>query len=599
MTGSQLDRVREIREQIEQATAVRDEAIREAIAAGFSYPEVATVAGVSRQRVYQIAPRAEVVRTPVHAQKNTPASVCVTDSDTVPSLPDTLREWRSGIASTRERRPLGRPTRFYDVETGRVVDESGAVVVGESSDPGTLADVLGAAAGKESRIYLTGPAPFDTSGGATQAEAVRAWALGDVPPGWRAGKHFLREADKPSLRFYGPHGESVTVMRAAIWWGETDASADVCAAAWRGLGAVLDGIPAFKGAGLGDTPSTAGRALWSRTIPAAGGYDVLSSEIRELLYATAGQGRRELRAPARPEVEQFTQVDGRFMYAALTWGMPVGEPRRWTGAEVDALGQADVVKVIRGRSRWRITCKVPADWAHVGLFMAPASGGGWCYPDKPGQVFTTWADGCEVWNALKWGWEPVIHEGLSWAEGKPLNAWTDALVAAWQTAQASTSPAGRLGAKALRSMLLYAVGGFAQRDRNETGSTPADQPDDVPDDVIPASVRRVGDSLTWERPAKVSEWTASKMHPEWSATIWARARVRLLDGPNDTGALHLPASSVIGFATDAIYLDGTPSWEAADDGKPGRFRVKGRLYESAPWPTSYGDLYALRDRSEA
>lgn len=606
---SPLGRVAEASEVLAEARAAVDAAteswttaIRDAVAAGEKPADVARVAGVSRQRVNQIAPVPEGVRTPVHAQKNAPASVCVADAVTVPVLPDTLGDWRSGRASTRERHPYGKRTAFYDVSTGRLVDESGTVLVGPSREPGGLVDVLAAvdAARFQGRVYLTGPMPFDTSGGATQAEAVRAWALGETPIGWTPGSHYLHEPDKPTLRFAGPAGESLTIMRAAAWWGETDAGADVCAAAWRGLGTILDQAPAFKGAGIASTPATAGRALWARTIPAAGGYEVLSDELRELIAATSGQGRRELRAPAAAQVDRFTYVDGRFMYAALTWGLPVGEPRRWTGAELDAQDAKTVERTIRGRGRWRITCKVPEGWSKVGLFMAPEAGGGWCYPDQPGQVFTTWADGAEVWTAMVWGWEPVIHEGITWAEGKPLNTWTDALVSAWQKTALRAdegSEAAALAGKAIRSMLLYAVGGFATRSHNTSGSTPADRPEDVPADVIPSSVRRVGESLVWEKAAKVPEWSASKLHPEWAATIWARARVRLLDGPGNTGALHLPTERIIAMSTDALYLDGNPKW--ADDGKPGRFRVKGLLPEAVPWPTTYTDLYTLRDDAES
>lgn len=49
------------------------------------------------------------------------------------------------------------------------------------------------------------------------------------------------------------------------------------------------------------SPSQTGRDLWSRTIPTtgkwAGGYPVLSEELRGLLHATGGQGRAELILP--------------------------------------------------------------------------------------------------------------------------------------------------------------------------------------------------------------------------------------------------------------------------------------------------------------
>jgi len=53
----------------------------------------------------------------------------------------------------------------------------------------------------------------------------------------------------------------------------------------------------------------------------------------------------------------------------------------------------------------------------------------------------------------------------------------------------------------------------------------------------------------------------------------------LLDGPGPdrsrVGALTLPRTQVVAFRTDAIYTTEAPGW--ADDGKPGRYRLKGSI----------------------
>jgi hypothetical protein len=570
----------------------RDEWIVRAVDAGVRPAEVARVAGVSAGRVSQIAPVPKAPEARVYAQKKGGDALCVTDPDTVPSLPATLSPALSGVASTRQRRPYGRMTMF------RTPASVAEILADLMRDP-----VWG---GVDSlRIYLTGVRPADPAGGATIAEQVRAWALAEPGEGWSVESHYLADADLPVLRFRHVGGTRVTIMRAASWWGETDADVFTCKAAWHGLGQALDAVPAFAGAGLADTPATTGRALWLRTIPEGRNYPVLSDELRELISTTAGQGRIELRpdpirgAAVEPRAWDFTYLDGRFMYAALTWGMPVGEPRRWTGAEINGASAREFSEAIRGRGRWRITCKVPAGWAHVGMFMAAADGGGWCYPNQPGQTFTTWADGSEVWAGMEHGWEPEIHEGITWAEGKPLDTWQKALVGVWEQANASQAPAARLAAKAVRSILLYALGAFATRAHPVTRSVPAEQADQVPAGV---EVRRVGEALVWTEPGKVSAWTEQTSHPEWSATIWARARTRLLTGrgvgQERVGALHLPADRIVAFATDALYIaGGPPGW--ADDGKPGRFRVKGTRPGPFDWPATYADLYRLRDEAEA
>jgi hypothetical protein len=575
----------------------RDEWIVRAVDAGVRPAEVARVAGVSAGRVSQIAPVPKAPEARVYAQKKGGDALCVTDPDTVPTLPATLSPALSGVASTRQRRPYGKATLF--VQPGPVAEVLREVAASTS---------MPAAHDYQVRVFLVGARPSDPAGGATIAEQVRAWALADPGPEWSTESHYLADADLPVLRFrHISSGLRVTIMRAASWWGETDAEVVTCEQAWNGLAAALDQVPAFAGAGLADTPATTGRALWLRTIPEGRNYPVLSDELRELISTTAGQGRIELRPMSSywsatiPEGKprDFTYLDGRFMYAALTWGMPVGEPRRWTGAEINGASAREFSEAIRGRGRWRITCKVPAGWAHVGMFMAAADGGGWCYPDKPGQTFTTWADGSEVWAGMEHGWEPEIHEGITWAEGKPLDTWQKALVGVWEQANASQAPAARLAAKAVRSILLYALGAFATRAHPVTRSVPAEQADQVPAGV---EVRRVGEALVWTEPGKVSAWTEQTSHPEWSATIWARARTRLLTGrgvgQERVGALHLPADRIVAFATDALYIaGGPPGW--ADDGKPGRFRVKGTRPGPFDWPATYADLYRLRDEAEA
>lgn len=574
--------VERLNKALRKAQTKRDQWIVRAVDAGVRPAEVARVAGVSPGRVSQIAPVAKAPETRSHAGKKRAGVSCDATPDTVPAFPSTAPTL-SGIVTTRQRRPYGKRTRFV---VAAPVPEVLALVRATDAD--------------QVRVYLTGARPLDASGGASLAEQVRAWALADPGAGWSVESHYLADADLPVLRFRHESGQRATIMRAASWWGETDADVATCEQAWRGLGQVLDQVPAFAGAGLADTPATTGRALWLRTIPEGKGYPVLSDELRELIGATSGQGRIELRpAPAGVEPADFTYLDGRFMYAALTWGMPVGEPTHWTGEAINGAGARDFTSAIRGRGRWRITVTVPDGWAHVGMFGCQNTAGAWSYPDQPGATFTTWADGSEVWAGMENGWEPVIHEGFTFTEGKPLDTWRDALVGVWEQANANGSPAARLAARAVRSILLFTLGAFATKAHPVTRSAPIDGPEpEVPAGV---EVRRVGDALVWQEPGRLSAWTEQTAHPEWSATVWARARTRLLTGrgvgQERVGALHLPPERIVAFATDALYLaGGDPGWN--DDGKPGRFRVKGTRAGAFAWPETYPDLYRLRDEAE-
>ena len=574
--AEQAARVRRLTGETDAARADLAQAVAAAVDAGVSQSEVARVAGVSRQRVSVMVRDADTVSARVHAQKQDPPTLRVNDPATVPVIPDTPNGLTAGVVSLRERHPYGRQTAFLP-----------------SSMP--LADVLDAARlWQAGRVYLTGPAPFDPDSGATQAERTRAWALQPLPEGWSHGEHYLADPVLPVCRYV--RGDyRVAVMRAASWWGESDAETEVCVQAWERLGRELDNITAFRGAGLADTPATTGRALWLRTVPEGKGYEVMAPELRELVAATAGQGRSQLVDihPAEHDAwRDFTYMDGRLMYAALTWGMPVGEPTLWTAGGLSALSDAEGERVLRGRGRWRVTATVPHTWSHVGMLMCPDDAGGWCYPDRPGQTFTTWADGAEVWLARSYGWAVELHEGMSWREGKPLNTWRDHLVGVWTRADA----AGRNGhqdaalvAKAVRSIILHALGAFATRAHPITRSAPAASNPDVPPGV---EVRLVGENLVWQEPGKLSAWSERTAHPEWSATVWARARARITEA-----ALRLNPARVVAFSTDALYVAGGPP-EWTDDGKPGAFRSKGTRPGPFTWPTTRNELYRLRDEAE-
>lgn len=601
---------------LDQATAAKTTATQEFHAAivaardaGLDTGQIAPVAGVSRARVTQIAPVAIAPMPRAQAGKNTCADSRDAESSHVPTIAEHSADTNhglSGFVSARKRTPYGRVTMFYRDGFGVVVEgrETRNAWLGWPDHENTIDGIITTAVSatrEDVRVYVTGAAPFLENGAATQAEAVREWAL-TVPmggQGWAATSHYLADPLLPVLRFkHDVTGQLVTIMRAASWWGETDADQATCAEAWRGLGLAIERDRLFAGAGLADSPATTGRALWLRSIPQDRTFPVLSDELRELIAATSGQGRIELRPAASAKAPAFSYLDGRFMYASLCHNMPVGEPTFWTTGEVEALDARGWTKTIRGRGRWRITATVPDTWHHVGMLMAPEAGGGWRYPSKPGERFETWADGAEVWAAQSWGWDVEVHEGFTFAEGKPLDTWAGKLLDIWKAAAAhADNSAAQLAARAVRSIVLYAIGAFASRTHPVTKSAPIESDPEVPAGV---EVRRVGDSLVWEEPGKLSAWSAETAHPEWSATIWARARVRLLTGKGvnnaNVGALYLPPEHIIGFATDALYLASPADW--TDDGAPGRFRTKGSLSAPVPWPRSYAELWALRDKAE-
>ena len=101
-----------------------------------------------------------------------------------------------------------------------------------------------------------------------------------------------------------------------------------------------------------------------------------------------------------------------------------------------------------------------------------------------------------------------------------------------------------------------------------------------------------GGAFVWGESTGVA-WP-EMVHPEWSASIWAKCRVRLLDGPGvngRTGALHVDPQHVVAFRTDALYLASEPAWR--DDGRNGRLRCTWRHEGPLRRPTTAAELLAV------
>ena len=168
------------------ATKALNEAMIAARDVGLKAVEIATVAGVSPERVTQVAPAIKAPAPRAHAQKDVPVDSRVTVDADVPTLAGHgLAEGRglSGIVSTRKRRPYGKVTVFYRDGIGRVVSEGdGRAIYLGYPDANSVAGILRTVEQNlpdvaEVRVYLTGETPAVTNGNATKAEAVREWAL--------------------------------------------------------------------------------------------------------------------------------------------------------------------------------------------------------------------------------------------------------------------------------------------------------------------------------------------------------------------------------------------------------------------------------------
>lgn len=448
---------------------------------------------------------------------------------------------------------------------------------------GPARELLAWAAGAEvDRVYVVGKIADGTRA------SVRRWAL-DLPDGWRAGPggHYLEDAGTPTLRFVHDSGRKVSIMSASAWFGDGDYTASDAMQAWQlGERLVRD---LFDGAQLADSPGSAGRRLFARTIPEGPGWPVMPLDAQARIHATSGQGRIEL-VTELAELPALVEYDGRVMYLALLAELGSGLVAHDDAPTFDPYAPG----------WYRVTATVPRSWDHVGLLpvAAPDRHGkrSWSWPNGAGEQFETWASGAELLIAQRNGWRIDVAERMLFGKGRPLDAWARQMTTALTRCESRvTSRQGEpwaLVRAMVRAMVLHAVGAFYGRPRKVTRQVPVAAAPALPPGA--QGVRKEGDSIVWTE-LQPPAW-ASFAHPEWSAQIYGRARARLLVGPRGIGALSIPADRVVAFRTDAIYTTvRVPEWESLDDGKPGRMRCKGVTAGPLVAPRNQTELLAMRD----
>ncbi|GAA0651956.1 Mucin-19 [Streptomyces thermocarboxydovorans] len=532
-----------------------------------------------------------------------------------------------GLASTRPNfTQQARSTVFLDTTTGILVhrDQTHRVDLGAATAADILTAVFHTIPDGVERIYITAGDPWhrDADRYPYLRDAVAAWLNAPIP-GWRTDTgrgrdrmagHFVHPRH-PVGRYQREHADQHVEIRSVGEWFDLDGDdpalvRDAFVLLWKAL------RRHWPDAVIMGSPSQTGRDLWTRTIPTRGqyaeGYPVLSEELRGLLHATAGQGRNELITPPRvPEqLPRLVEYDRTFAYAKHTWKSPVGTPRRITAATFASWSEKEQIRALYGCGHWQVRVTVPDTWNHVGLLPAPAPGDRrWHYPSRPGATFTTWAGGPEIHTALTnpvQPWTIEILDGILWEDGKPLDDWARKLKETWTSLCAQAhfhgdprqARAAHLASRAVRAILLYGIGSFAQRPRMVTGTTPRAMERDVPPDAEIISFD--DDLITWQKPTGFSR--DANAHPEWAAAIWSSARAALLsqrhrDDGTYAGALHTPPGTVVAFRTDALYLTQPQNWPYHH--QPGDYLLKGHLTGPLPAPTGEEELLTLRDAGRA
>lgn len=383
------------------------------------------------------------------------------------------------------------------------------------------------------------------------------------------------------------HYPSVTAPNGAVityagqWFGD-DATPDECEQAWEWLGATIRAEWRDRYAVLHGTPATTGRDLFARSLGDAE-WPVMSPQAQDIVRRTGGQGRMEMFRPQAEHIGTLYEYDARMAYVGLMANLPVGEP--------DALGALAAHRYQRDQpyreGRYRVEWAAPRDWAYPGILPAhgPEEGPDWVWPTE-GEG---WCSGVELFTALQAGWQVQIRGAIVWpAQGNPLHHWRHRLLRV--LAQSEPLP-GRLPLlirRAVRSMLLHTIGSFhgARRKVTKYGTT--------------SDVTSEAGGIRWLPDGRVTWWEYQSpawpemVHPEWSVTVWGRARARLVLGHRGrTGMLSADPRTLVAVRTDAVYTTEPTGWDELDDGQPGRYRLA--TYPGGRWPANSHELLNMRE----
>lgn len=448
------------------------------------------------------------------------------------------------------------------------------------------------------RVYLVGQRPGGDAAGFT------SWALASLPPSWQpdTAGHYLADTSRPVLRYVHDDGHQVEVLRVAAWIGEGDYTRTQASDALALLLEQLRTEWADPSIELRTSPATTGRDLFQRSIPFGVSYPTVDPEVGQLLRSTSGQGRWQHFGPptAGATVPRVVGYDMRFGYAGLVGAVGVGPAEhhdgdRFTGREYEP-------------GWYRVRFTAPDDWRHIGL-LGVRTDDGWRYPTR--GAHETWAHGAELHLATRHGWSFEVVESICWERGRPLETWRDKLVAV-RDRLAGLVRAGEvdvatatLAAGAARMLVLHTIGAFhgsAHRVTHQVaagGPFGTDAPDAWPhDDVVQPELR----DGWWIYQRDAGAGWSEMVHPEWSVSVFAKCRVRLLDfapkGRTPTGALHLDPGRLIALRQDALYATTDPGWNTDGDVPVGHLRRVTDLAGPLPWPATARELDQLRKEPE-
>ena len=430
-----------------------------------------------------------------------------------------------------------------------------------------LWELLDIAAGSGTRTLLLIAGPYAAE------RPLREWWLAPADHGWQIANY---TSDPPQARYHRDR-TTIDVRTTGPWFGHDLDPARV-RAAWQTLSRVLRGT-FDRGVSLMGTPARTGLDLVQRSLPRHGMYPILPDDLRTIMHANAPQGRLAFLPTERTHSDLYW-LDGRWMYAACVSNLPCG--LRWLFERSHAYIERVPAMYFAG---WR----APADWPFpFGLLpeLTDDEEQRCTYPTDHAW-HSGWMTGAEYELARAEGWEIRISQRMTWdmAQPDPLRNWATKL----RTIREHTPDP--LVAYATRHLLIDTVGAFARQARAELHLTPRADAAAIPVDAYGEVI--IGEHIQWSRDVPLARETHMFAHPEWSWTVWGRARTRAHRAALEY--LRSGCGEIAVIFSDALVVTADPGWE--DDGRVGRFRVK-RTMRDVAVPRTRTDYNALIEEED-
>ncbi len=301
-------------------------------------------------------------------------------------------------------------------------------------------------------------------------------------------------------------------------------------------------------------------------------------------------------------------VDGRWMYASCLSHLPVGDYVRDDQNKFEGVCTKAGKLVPAYPGFYYVTVTVPDNWHHIGIIKEQPQkyDDEARYPNEPGYTFSNWITASELAllldNPLRIPWPVHIHERILWPETDkitdPLAIWIRNLrelrAQVEKELEKCPSLVNQLLKEAIRSIVLHTVGSFLQVVTLDHCFTPNSELP-LTEEPYQQQFQRTIQGIYWNRARPLKGQRQKFIHPEWSATVYGRARAKLTEF-----AIRLPYEDIVSLRTDSVWCASAPEWISAEDtGKPGCFRVQDHIDVPFHWPNDSSDMRAFVIRYHA